>query len=150
MAGEKQDLNWPLPKFYFRVDWGSQTNLAFQEISGLETETQSVDYRAGDSSKFYPIKMPGLVKFGNITLKKGVFTKEKEFWEWHNRIKMNTIKRQVVTIKLLDEKDNIVKTWSVKNALPTKISSTDLKSEGNEVAIESLEIVHEGLTIVNG
>ena len=66
----------------------------------------------------------------------------------NTQIKMNTIKRKTVTISLLDEKGAPVMTWTLGNAWPTKITSTDLKSDGNEVAIESIEIVHEGLTIV--
>ena len=63
---------------------------------------------------------------------------------------MNTIKRLPVTISLLDEGGNATMVWTLTNAWPTKITGTDLKSEGNEVAIESIEIVHEGLTIANG
>jgi len=72
-----------------------------------------------------------------------------KFWDWLNQIKLNTIKRVPVTISLLDETGKPTMVWTLTNAWPTKISSTDLKSEGNEVAIESIEIVHEGLTIAN-
>ena len=150
MAGEKQDTNWPLPKFYFTVDWGSQTDLAFQEVSGLDTETQPIEYRHGNSPVFSTINMPGIQKFTSITMKKGVFATDNSFWDWYSQIKMNTIERQDVVIKLLDEGGNPTMTWTLKNAWPTKISGTDLKSDGNEVAIESIEISHEGLTIANG
>jgi phage tail-like protein len=63
---------------------------------------------------------------------------------------MNTIERQNVVIKLLDESGSPTMTWTLNNAWPTKISSTDLKSDANEVAVESIEIMHEGLTITNG
>ena len=150
MAGEKQDTKWPLPKFYFTVDWGSQTDLAFQEVSGLDTETQPIEYRHGNSPVFSTINMPGIQKFTSITMKKGVFATDNSFWDWYSQIKMNTIERQDVVIKLLDEGGNPTMTWTLKNAWPTKISGTDLKSDGNEVAIESIEISHEGLTIANG
>ena len=94
--------------------------------------------------------MPGMMKFGNLTMKKGVFKGDNKFWDWLNQIKMNTIKRVPVTISLLDESSAPTMVWTLANAWPTKITSTDLKSEGNEVAIESIEIVHEGLTIANG
>ena len=150
MAGEAQDTNWPLPKFYFMVDWRSTTNIPFQEISGLDIEAQPINYRHGNSPIFSEISMPGLVKNSNVTMKKGVFAKDNAFWDWYVKIKMNTIERQNVVIKLLDEGGNPTMTWTLSNAWPTKISSTDLKSDGSEVAIESIEIAHEGLTISNG
>jgi len=150
MAGEKQDNNWPLPKFYFMVDWGSTTDIPFQEVSGLEIEAEPLEYRHGNSKVFSKINMPGMVKNNKVTMKKGVFVKDNAFWDWYNKIKMNTIERQNVVIKLLDEGGSPTMTWTLNNAWPTKISSTDLKSESNEVAIESIEIMHEGLTIANG
>ncbi len=150
MAGDKQDKNWPLPKFYFMVDWGSTTNIPFQEVSGLEIEAQPLTYRHGNSPVFSEINMPGIVKNSNVTMKKGVFANDNSFWDWYNKIKMNTIERQNVVIKLLDEGGNPTMTWTLNNAWPTKISSTDLKSDANEVAVESIEIMHEGLTIANG
>lgn len=149
MAGEAQNNIWPLPKFYFSVDIDSQKNLAFQEVSGLETETQAIEYRASNSKQFSTIKMPGIAKFGNVTLKKGIFVKDNNFWAWYSQIKMNTIKRITVVIKLLDESGNPTMTWTLQNAWPTKIQGTDLKSDGNEVAIETIEIVHEGIVIAN-
>jgi phage tail-like protein len=150
MAGEAQDKNWPLPKFYFMVDWGSTTNIPFQEVSGLNIEAQPLLYRHGNSPVFSEINMPGIVKNSNVTMKKGVFANDNTFWDWYNKIKMNTIERQNVVIKLLDEGGNPTMTWTLLNAWPTKISSTDLKSNANEVAVESIEIMHEGLTIANG
>ena len=150
MAGEAQDKNWPLPKFYFMVDWGSTTNIPFQEVSGLDIEAQPINYRHGNGPVFSEISMPGIVKNSNVTMKKGVFAKDNAFWDWYVKIKMNTIERQNVVIKLLDEGGNPTMTWTLTNAWPTKISSTDLKSDGSEVAVESIEIAHEGLTIANG
>ncbi|MEX6627287.1 phage tail protein [Tenacibaculum salmonis] len=148
--GSAQGAIWPLTKFYFTVSLGSQdTSASFQEVSGLDTETQVIEYRHGDSKTFSTIKMPGLSKFSNITLKKGVFVKDNKFWDWYSAIKMNTIKRETVVIKLLDESGAPTMTWTLTNAWPTKITATDLKSEANEVAIETLELAHEGLTIAN-
>lgn len=151
MAGESQDNVWPLPKFYFSVDITDVgEDMAFQEVSGLATESQAIEYRAGNSKVFSTVKMPGLQKTGNVTLKKGVFAKDNKFWDWYSQIKLNTIKRQTVTIKLLDQEGNPTMVWTLANAWPTKITGADLKSDGNEVAVESIEIAHEGLTIENG
>jgi phage tail-like protein len=151
MAGKTQDAVWPLPKFYFKVDLGNgDSDVPFQEVSGLDTETQIIEYRHGNSQEFSPIKMPGLKKVGNVTLKKGVFAKDNKFWDWYSAIKMNTIVRQTVVIKLLDETGAPTMTWTLTNAWPTKIQSTDLKADGNEVAIESIELAYETLVIANG
>ena len=147
--GSKQSTAvWPLPKFYFQVKWDSAV-LSFEEVSGLDVEAQSIDYRHGDSPVFSPIKMPGLKKYGNVTMKKGVFKSDNKFWDWFNQIKMNTVKRVPVTISLLDEEGKPTMVWTLTNAWPTKITGTDLKAEGNEVAVETIEVAHEGLTIAN-
>ncbi|WP_300662384.1 phage tail protein [Fluviicola sp.] len=148
MAGEKQDNVWPLPKFYFQVKLGDK-EVPFQEVSGLDIEAQIVEYRHGNSKEFSTIKMPGIKKTGNVTLKKGVFVKDNGFWDWFNKIKMNTIERQTVVISLLDEAGKPTMVWTLNNAWPTKITGTDMKSDGNEVAVETIEIAHEGLVIAN-
>ena len=137
---------WPLPKFYFQVKWGDK-EMSFQEVSGLDMEAQPIEYRHGDSKEFSVIKMPGIKKTGNVTMKKGVFKSDNKFWDWFSQIKMNIIKRVPVTISLLDEVGGSAMVWTLANAWPTKITGTDLKSDGNEVAVESIEIAHEGLTI---
>lgn len=139
---------WPMPKFYFQVKWDSQV-MRFQEVSGLDIQSEEIKYRHGDSPEFSVIKMPGMKKVGNVTMKKGVFKGDNKFWDWFVQIKMNVIKRLPVTISLLDEAGEVTMVWTLANAWPTKITGTDLKSEGNEVAIETIEIVHEGLTIAN-
>lgn len=140
---------WPMPKFHFQVKWDSN-EVAFQEVSGLDVENQPIEYRAGNNPVFSTVKMPGLMKQGNITMKKGVFVKDNAFWDWFSQIKMNTIKRIPLTISLLDENAAPTMVWKVTNAFPVKITGTDLKSEGNEVAVETIEIAHEGITIENG
>jgi|SRR5688572_29877612 phage tail-like protein len=147
--GSTQSANiWPLPKFHFEVTWDGN-KMSFQEVSGLDVQSEEIKYRAGDSKDFSVIKMPGLMKYGNVTMKKGVYKGDNKFWAWLVQIKQNVIKRVPVVISLLDETGQATMVWTLKNAWPTKISSTDLKAESNEVAIESIEIVHEGLTIDN-
>ena len=139
--GSTQSANiWPLPKFHFEVKWDTNV-MSFQEVSGLDIQSEEIKYRAGDSKVFGVVKMPGMMKFGNVTMKKGVFKGDNKFWDWLNQIKLNTIKRVPVTISLLDESSAPTMVWTLNNAWPTKISSTDLKAESNEVAIESIEIV---------
>jgi phage tail-like protein len=139
---------WPLPKFHFQVKW-DDTEMAFSEVSGLDMESQAIEYRAGNSPTFSTIKMPGLKKFSNITMKKGVFKSDNTLFDWFNEVQMNVIKRKALTISLLDESHAPTMVWKVQNAFPVKVTGTDLKAEGNEVAVESIEIAHEGLVIEN-
>ena len=139
---------WPLPKFYFQVKWDDQ-EMAVQEVSGLDVESQPIEYRAGNSKVFSTVKMPGLLKYGNITMKKGVFKSDNKMFDWFKDVKMNVIKRKALTISLLDEEGSPTMVWKVQNAFPVKITGTDLKAEGNEVAVETIEIAHEGLSIEN-
>ena len=145
MSEEAQDNLWPLPIFYFAVKFGAQENVAkFQEFTGLDTEIQPFEYRHG---QFSTVKTPGISKTQLVTLKKGVLGKDSDLYTWFNVIKTNTIKRETVTIQLIDEQGNPTMTWNLLNAWPTKISGTDLKEDADEFSIESLELVFEGLTI---
>jgi len=149
--GRKENATWPMPKFRFEVDLGTELKgIAFQEVSGMDVENQIIEYRKSNSKLFSTEKMPGIVKYGNVTMKRGVFVNDNVFWNWHNEITMNTIKRRTVLIKLLDESGNITMQWQLNNAWPTKISSTDLKSDANEIAVDTLEIAHEQLIVTNG
>lgn len=139
---------YPLPKFHFQVDWGG-ARIGFTEVTGLKVTTEPIEYREGDSKEYNKIKMPGMQKFDNITMKRGTFQGDNDFYTWWNTVALNTIDRRDLTITLLNEAHEPVIVWKVKRAWPTVVESTDLKSDGNEVAIESIEIVHEGLTIQN-
>lgn len=139
---------YPLPKFHFRVEWGG-VRLGFSEVTGLNVETDVIEYRDGASPEFHKIKMPGLQKFPNITLKRGTFKADNDFFNWWNTVALNTIDRRDLTISLLNESHEPVVVWKIKQAWPLKAMSGDLKADANEVLIESIELVHEGLTIQN-
>lgn len=148
--GPGTDAFWPLPKFHFEVIFGEGPALHFQEVSGLDPETQPLEYRAGNNPSFSTLKMPGMLKSANVTLRKGVFTKDSGIWNWFNTIRMNTIERRSVTIRLIDETGAPTMVWHLANAFPVKVTGTDLKAEGNEVAVEAVEFAYEGITIENG
>lgn len=150
MAGEKQNNVWPLPAFYLKVEIGNWGEIAFKEVSGLDVEAQVIEYRHGNSPQFSTIKMPGIKKYSNVSLKKGVFIRDNKLFDWFNTINMNTIQRETVTISLLDEEGNPTMVWKLVNAWPTKVTGVSLKSDGIEIAIEQLDLAHEGLTIGNG
>lgn len=149
MTGATQNTTWPLPKFYFSVT-GIPGNPVFQEVTGLETEVQVIEYRAGNSPIFSPVKMPGLAKVGNVTMKKGIFVTDSTLWTWFNSIKMNTINRSTIVVNLLDQTAKPQYIWTLNNAFPVKLTGTDLKSDGNEVAVESIEVAFETMTVSLG
>lgn len=140
--------DYPLPKFHFEVEWGG-TKTAFTEVSGLDVETEVIEYRDGANPEYSSQKMPGRQKYSNLVLKRGVFAGDNEYFLWWNTAKLNTIERRDLTVSLLNENHEPVMVWKVKNAWPSKITSTDLKADANETAIETIELVHEGLAIQN-
>ena len=137
-----------LPKFHFQAEWAGK-RIGFTEISGLDVETEVIEYREGSNPEYNKQKIPGMQKFSNITLKRGVMQSDNDFFDWWNTVALNTVERRDVTISLLNEAHEPVMVWKVKNAWPAKITSTDLKADGNEIAIETIEIAHEGLSIQN-
>ena len=139
---------YPFPKFHFLLEWGG-TRIGFTEVTGMDVSTDVIEYREGSSPEYHKTKMPGLQKFSNITMKRGIFKGDNDFYNWYNTIALNTVQRRDITISLLNENHEPVVVLKAKRAFPVKVQSTDLKSDGNEVAIETLEIAHEGLTIQN-
>lgn len=139
---------YPIPVFHFTVDWGG-TNVGFSEVSGLTQEIQVIEYRDGKSPDYNTVKMPGLRKVTNIVMKRGISKGDNDFFKWLSTVKMNTIERRDLTINLLNENHEPVVTWKVLQAWPVKVEGPGLKATGNEVAIESIELAHEGLTLEN-
>lgn len=136
----------PLPAFHFQIQWGG-TNIGFSEASGLTIEKQVIEYRDGASKEYGTIKMPGIPKFANIVLKRGIIDGDNEFYAWLNTTKMNKVERRDLTISLLNEDHEPVISWKAVNCFPVKVEGPGLKATGNEIAIETLELAHEGLTI---
>jgi phage tail-like protein len=139
---------YPLPKFHFLVQWGGE-RIGFTELTGVDIQVEAIEYREGSSPEYSKIKMPGMHKFSNITLKRGTMSGDSDFYKWVNTISLNTVERRDIIISLLNESHAPVMTWKVKNSFPVKLQASDLKSDGNEVAIETLELAHEGLKLVS-
>jgi phage tail-like protein len=140
--------NLPLSKFHFIIDWGG-TRIGFTEVSGLDIQVEVMEYREGSSKEYNVRKMPGLHKYANITMKRGLVKGDNEFFNWINLTLANKTERRDMTISLLDEEHKPVVTWKVNNAFPVKYIGPILNATSSEVAIESLEIAHEGLTVIN-
>lgn len=137
---------YPIPVFHFQVEWGG-SRIGFTEVSGLTIEVQPIEYREGVSPEYHTTKMPGIPKYSNITLKRGIYSGDNEFFQWLNTVKLNTIERRDLTISLLNEEHAPVAVWKIRNAWPCKVEGPTLNSTGNEVAMESVELAHEGLTV---
>lgn len=146
--------DYPIPKFHFMVEWGDGFRVGFTEVSGLDFETEVIEYREGSSKKYNKSKQPGLTKYNDITLKRGTFEGDldyfnlwKETYYFQEGNKTGSRYRRNITIKLLNENHDPILVWKLENAWAKKVQSTDLKADANEVAIETMEITHEGLTL---
>ncbi|MDB5207852.1 MAG: phage tail protein [Flavisolibacter sp.] len=137
--------NYPLSKYHFTVHC-DDIKISFSEVSGLSMELAVIEYREGSSED--SLKMPGIRKYSNITLKRGVQKGNHEFFDWINTVRLNTVERRNIVISLLDDAHQPVLSWRVKNAWPCKYEVADLLATGNEVLIESLELAHDGLEVV--
>ncbi len=134
----------------FVVDLGNGLKpIAFQEISGLNAESKVLEYRNINSPHFTTEKMPGITKYDNIILKKAVLVADQTFWNWHDQIESHTVQKGTIRIKLLDEEGKIAMQWILDQAWPIMITIVASKSDTNELSIESLEIAHEKITVVN-
>ena len=139
---------YPLPALHFQVSWGDSNNTVnFSEVSGLTLESEPIEYRGGAGITLTVQKIPGLRKYGNVTLKRGVVAKENGFWEWWNTIQSGTVQRRTVTISLLNEEHKPVMTWEIQRAWPVKVEGPSLNATGNEIAVETLEFAHEGMQV---
>ncbi|WP_028611986.1 phage tail protein [Paenibacillus harenae] len=141
MPGDRID---PYRNFRFRVEVEGLEQAGFSEVSGFEATFDVVEYREGNEL-ITPRKLPGLIKYGNITLKWGT-TESMELYEWLQECAEGTIERKTITIIALDEEGGDVATWQVIEAWPVKYTAPTFNGTGNEVALELIEFAHEGLT----
>jgi phage tail-like protein len=97
---------YPMPTFHFTVEWGGK-RIGFSEVTGLTQENQAIEYRDGSFPEYSSIKMPGLRKFSNIVLKRGVVKADNDFFAWLSTVKLNTVERRGLVISLLDEQHRL-------------------------------------------
>jgi phage tail-like protein len=142
-TGDRRD---PFRGFKFRVQIGGIQRAGFREVSGLDAATDSIDYREGDDKTLTIHKLPGLKKFSNLTLKRGI-TNDLDLWKWRKQVMDGKIKdaRQNGSIILMDDEGNDVAQWDFVAAWPTKWTGPGFNATANEVAIDTIELTHEGL-----
>ena len=136
----------PYTGFNFLVEIDGITVAAFKQVSGLGSETEVIEYRAGSDKANTVRKLPGLTRYANIVLKRGV-TKDAQLWNWRKTVEQGIADRRNGSIVLLDEARSEILRWHFSNGWVAKFSGPDLNAQANEVAIETIEIAHEGLTL---
>jgi phage tail-like protein len=136
----------PFRGFNFRVEIDGLPVAAFSEVSGLTAERDATDYRAGTDRKNNVRKLTGLTKYGNITFKRG-YTPDASHWQWFQRLANGEQDRRNGSVVLMNEAHRDVMRWNFENAWICKIEGPGLNATGNEVAVESMEMCHEGLTL---
>jgi len=134
---------FPYLSFRFRVEFDNVIAGGFTECTGLTVETEVEERREGGLNEFAH-KLPKGTKYGTLTLKRG-FLDSTDLWDWNAKvIAGQTEQRKNLSIVLLDGEGNDKIRWDVRDALPIKWSGSELKSDGNTVMIETLELVHHG------
>lgn len=136
----------PFTAFTFRVEIDGVPVAAFAEASGLDSESDVIEYRTGDSKVGSTLKLPGLTRYANIVLKRGI-TRDLSLWEWRKTVVGGHADRRNGVIVLMDEARNDVLRWVFRNGWPCKWEGPRLNAKTSEVAIETLEIAHEGLEL---
>lgn len=136
----------PFTNSRFLVEIDGIVASAFREVSGLEASIEVVDHQDGSTRTNSEQKLPGLRKFGNITLKRGVTT-DLSLWNWFKSVLDGNLTRANIRIVLLDQQGNAVLSWLAHNAWPCKWSGPYLSAVSTDLALETLEICHEGLDI---
>ncbi len=141
-------MNNLLTGSHFQVEWGG-TRIGFQSVSGLEISVDIIEYKDGSSKENTVQKLPGLKKYGNITLSRGVAKSDNEFFEWWNTINLHTVEKRDIIISLLNENHEPVVVWKVRNAFPVKVKWDNLEASDSSVFLEYLVIANEGIVVEN-
>lgn len=139
------DRKDPFTAFRFRVEIEGIDRGGFRECSGLDTTQDPIEYREGTEIPTVR-KLAGLVKYSNITLKWGM-TDDPALWQWRQDVAEGKIakSRKSGSIVLLDDEGNEKLRWNFREGWPTKWTGPSFNATGNEVAIEQLDIAHEGV-----
>ncbi len=143
-TGKRDD---PYQQFNFLVEIDNVPRAGFTECSGLTTDTDPIDYREGADINLNVRKLSGLRKYTNVVLKRG-YTQDKSLWEWRKKVINGDTERRSADIILLDEQRNEVLRWRIQQAWISKWESGPFNAKTNEVAIETIELMHEGLQLV--
>ena len=140
-------MPYPHGRFRYKVEIDGLEAGGFSEVTGFDASIDVIEYREGDMVQT-PMKIPGLKKYGNITLKQGLAT-SRVLYDWIIAGVNGAVDRKTITITLLDEEEAPAASWQVINAWPMKYTAPEFNATSSEIAIETLEIAHEGMTRVS-
>ena len=140
-TGQRVD---PYGNFNFLVEIDGITRAAFHEVSGFDSTVDVVEHREGGENTT-PRKLPGMTKHSNIVLKWGL-TDDAELYNWHREAVNGRVQRRNGSIVLLDRQGQEKMRWNFVNGWPSKWDGPDFNAEGNDIAIETLELAHEGVS----
>jgi phage tail-like protein len=143
-TGVRED---PYRAYNFLVEIDGAAVAGFSEVGGLSGDGDVVEYREGTDVPLTVRKLPGLRKYSNITLKRG-YTTSRVLWQWRLQIIEGQLVRRNGAIVLLDEQRKRVAEWRFTNGWIVKYEGPALSAKGNDVALETVEIAHEGLALV--
>jgi len=133
----------PYGNFNFLVEIDGITRAAFHEVTGFDSTIDVIDHREGGENTTLR-KLPGMTKHANIVLKYGL-TDDAELYQWHRNAVNGNVQRKNGSIVLLDRQGQEKARWNFVNAWPSKWKGPDFNAEGNDVAIETIELSHEGI-----
>ncbi|MDE7299011.1 MAG: phage tail protein [Lachnospiraceae bacterium] len=136
-------MAYPHGKFRYTLEVQGLNLGGFSEVSGFDASIDVIEYREGDKVQT-PMKVPGLKKYGNITMKQGVADKD-ALYKWMETGFEKDVDRKTVTITLLDINGQPAASWQIINAWPTKYTAPDFNATSSEIAVETLELAHEGM-----
>lgn len=136
----------PYRQYNFIIEIGKDIKMGFMECSGLESSQEIIEYREGVDSLAIK-QLPGLISYSNIILRRGMTTNTK-LWEWRQKAQKGTVERMDGFIFLLDDVGKKTVGWALSDAWPVSWTGPKFDATGNGVAIETLEITHEGISIV--
>ena len=139
--------NDPLMSHSFLVEIDGIASSFFKEATGFDSESAVVEYREGGDKLTSSRKLPGRVTFSNVTLKRGLTT-SLDLWNWRQTVVDGNVERRDVAITLLDDGGQPLLRLRLREAWPAKWELSELDASKNEIAIESLELAHEGLELV--
>jgi len=136
----------PLVGFHFMLDVQGEVKGLFTEVGGLGSETEVVEHKVSRDGIDFVQKIPGRLKWGDITLKRGI-TAEMDMWSWRAKVEKGDIggARKNGSIIMLDQALTPVAQWDFTNAWPSKLSGPQLQSDSNAFGVEELTLVHEGI-----
>ncbi len=140
-------VTYPYTKFRFRLEIDGIDVAGFSEASGFDAAIDVVEYREGNMVPT-PIKLPGLKRYGNLTLRWGT-TSNILLYQWLQTGVEGAVERKTVTVTLLDETGADTASWQCINAWASRYTAPDFNATASEVAFESIEIAHEGMTRVS-